>query len=124
MLLRKRYDLHVTTALSTVREEFELDKHSRKVLGILVTSDRDEMTFHRGTVGVTLSGEELIPSGHHAKLLMSGLGVAPDDRFLSLDVLPGNGVLKVEYTDNAHPFQAFAPHIVHVYVLSEIDQPE
>ena len=123
MLLRKRHDLAITTALMTVREEFELDKHSKRVLGILVTADRDEMTFHRGTIGVILSGEEVIPEGHHTKLLMSGLGVAPDERFLSLDLLPGNGALKVAYTDNTHSVQPFAAHSVHVYLLIEIDEP-
>ena len=123
MLLRKRYDLDITTALSTVRDEFELEKHALKVLGILVTADRDEMIFHRGTIGVILSGEEVIPDGHHTKLLMSGLGVAPDERFLSLDLLPGNGVLKVAYTDNAHGVQSFAAHSVHIYLLIEIDEP-
>jgi hypothetical protein len=122
MLLRKRFDLDITTPLLTVREEFELDKHSKRVVGILVTSDRDEMIFHRGTIGVILSGEEVIPDGHHTKLLLSGLGVAPDERFLSLDLLPGNGVLKVAYTDNIHLAQAFVAHSVHVYLLIEIDE--
>ena len=119
-LTRKRFDLQVTTALSTVSDTAELDKHSQRVLGILVTSDNDEMIFSRGTLGVILSGEEVIPSGHHAKLLMSGLGVAPDERFLPLDLLPGNGVLKLEYTDIAHPTLAFTSHTVHFYLLVEI----
>lgn len=124
MLLRKRYDLDITTALSTVRDEFELEKHATKVLGILVTADRDEMIFHRGTIGVILSGEEVIPDGHHTKLLMSGLGVAPDERFLALDLLPGNGVLKIAYTDNAHIVQTFSAHSVHIYLLIEMDDPK
>lgn len=124
MLLRKRFDLQVTTAQSTVREEFELDKHARRVVGLLVTADKDEMIFHRGTIGVILSGEEVIPEGHHTKLLMSGLGVSPDDRFLTLDLLPGNGSLKVAYTDNSHPVQAFTAHTVHLYLLVEIEDLE
>ena len=74
-------------------------------------------------VGVILSGEEVIPDGHHTKLLMSGLGVAPDERFLSLDLLPGNGVLKVAYVDNNHAAQPFTAHAVHIYLLIEIDEP-
>jgi hypothetical protein len=119
-LLRKRFDLDPITASGQIaKEEFNLDKDSERVKGILFTSDRDDMLYHRGTVSVHVSGEEVIPDEYHAKLLMSGLGVAPKDRYLPLDVPPGNGVVKVAYTDNNNPVLAFSAYNVSIYLEIE-----
>lgn len=122
-LLRKRFDLDpVTTSGQVVREEFNLDKDSSRVAGILVTATRDDQLYHRGTISVLVSGEEVIPEQYHAKLLMSGLGVAPKDRYLPLDVAPGNGVVKVAYTDNPNPALAFAAYNVSIYLEIVTDE--
>ena len=67
-----------------------------------------------------LNGEEVIPEGYHGKLLMSGLGVAPDDRYLTLDLDPGNKVLKVVYIDFDNPLVTFANYNVSVYIEMEL----
>ena len=122
-LLRKRYDLDpVTTSGQVVREEINLDKDSARVAGILVTANRDDQLYHRGTISVLVSGEEVIPEQYHAKLLMSGLGVAPKDRYLPIDVAPGNGVVKVAYTDNPNPALAFSAYNVSIYLEIETDE--
>lgn len=119
-LLRKRFDLDPITASGQVaKEDFNLDKDSERVKGILLTSDRDDMLYHRGTVSVLVSGDEVIPDDYHTKLLMSGLGVAPKDRYLPLDVAPGNGVVKVAYTDHDNPVLAFSAYTVSIYLEIE-----
>lgn len=121
--IRKRYDLsRLNTAGATIKDDFELDKGTLKVKGILLTSDRDEMLFYRGIIQIQINGEEVIPDEYHAKLLMSGLGVAPRDRYLPLDVEPGNGKVKVTFTDQDHPVQVFDPYTTSVYLETEIEE--
>ncbi|MEM0998423.1 MAG: hypothetical protein AAGN35_15290 [Bacteroidota bacterium] len=120
---RRRYDLEAfTSPTQTVKEDFELDKHVTRVRGILLTSDRDDQLYHRATVQILINGEEVIPDEYHAKLLMSGLGVAPKDRYLPLDLEPGNGIVKVAVTDNENPALAFSAYTVSVYLETIIEQ--
>ncbi|MEM6271427.1 MAG: hypothetical protein AAF998_18470 [Bacteroidota bacterium] len=122
-IIRKRYDLPlVQNAEKTAKGDFELDKHTARVRGMLLTSDRDEMLYHRGTVQILLNGEEVIPDQYHTRLLMSGLGVAPKDRYLPMDHAPGNGILKVVYTDNNSAVQVFDPYTVSVYLETELEE--
>ncbi len=120
---RRRYDLDTFTGGgTTVKADFELDKHVTRVKGILLTSDRDDQLYHRATVQVLINGEEVIPDEYHAKLLMSGLGVAPKDRYLPLDLEPGNGIVKVVVADNENPALAFSSYTVSVYLETIIEQ--
>lgn len=115
--LRRRIDLPpIATSGQTVREEYEIDKHATAITGILVTADRDDLVFHRGNIAVMISGEEVIPTSYHAKLLMSGLGVAPCKRYFPTDLAPGNGMVKIEYTDTVNPTVAFSPYHVSFYI--------
>ena len=120
--LRKRFDLPgITFANATAKETYELEKHTTRLTGLLLTADRDDMLFHRGTVQILINGEEVIPDNYHAKLLMSGLGVSPKDRYLPLDLPPGNGIVKVSYQDSDNPSMPFAPYNVSVYLQTEIE---
>ena len=117
----KRYDLtDISTEGNTYKDSFELDAHSKRVIGLLVTSNNDNLLFNRGTIGIKLNGKEITPDEYHAKLLMSGLSVAPDHRYLSTDLEVGNLVLKTEYKDNAHPTVVFSAYKVYLYVLVEL----
>lgn len=119
---KNRHDIARITAESQVsREEFGLGSGTLKVTGILLVSDRDDLLYSRGTVQVAVSGEEVIPEGFHAKLLMSGLGVPPSQRFLPLDTLPGNGKVRVTYTDTPNPALPFAEYGVSLYLMTETD---
>lgn len=120
--IRRRYDLsRLNSAGSTTKDDFELDKGTTRVRGLLLTSDRDEMLFYRGTIQIQINGEEVIPDDYHAKLLMSGLGVAPKDRYLPLDVEPGNGKVKITFSDHDHPTQIFDPYTTSLYLETEIE---
>ena len=123
--LRRRVDLpDLTSAGQTVRQEYEINKHAEKITGILFTADRDDLMFHRGKVGVMINGEEVIPDEYHAKLLMSGLGVAPAKRYFPVDLEPGNGIVKINYTDTNNPSTVFAPYRVSFYLQFITDEDQ
>lgn len=115
-ILYKRYDLTVSSAGQSVKSTFELDKTVEKVLGLTLTADREDQLYHRGSLYLSLNGEEILPEGYEAKLLIAGLGVAPDARYYSREMRPGNGMLAVSYQDTNHPLAAFSPYRVSVYV--------
>lgn len=121
-IIRKRFDLPpIGTEGQIYKKTFELDNNSRRLLGILVTSDLDNLLFSRGTIGLELNGHELTPEDFHAKHLMSGLGVRPDHRYLSLDLNVGNLQMKATFKDNAHPTVSYSAYNVSIYCLIEID---
>lgn len=119
-VIRKRFDLSVTKPGETVKEEFELDKTITKVVGIAVTSDRDDLLFYRGSHRIALNGEEIFPEGYESKLLMSGIGVKPNDRYFRLEREPGNSMVQFHYTDSNHPSTIFTAYRVSLYIEGEI----
>lgn len=121
-IIKERFDLKVETPNSTVKAEFELDKHAHFVQGILITSDRDELLFYRGSQKIQLNDSELFPEHFESRLLMAGLNVAPDDRPISLGNIPtGNGRLEITYTDKAHLNTTFTPYRISFYTFSVIE---
>lgn len=122
-IIRKRYDLpSIAAAEKTTSHSFDLEKHATRVKGILLVADMEQMPFYRGSLQIMLNGEEVIPDQFHAKLLQSGLGVAPKDRFFPLDLPTGNRVVKVFYTDNPSPTQSFAAYNVSLYLAMEMEE--
>lgn len=121
-IIKERFDLKVETANSTVKATFELDKHAKYMQGILITSDRDELLFYRGSQKIQLNDSELFPEYFESRLLMAGLNVAPDDRPITLgNVSTGNGRLEVTYTDKEHSNTTFAPYRISFYTFSVVD---
>lgn len=119
--IKKRYDIQITTASTITSQTFELDKTVEKVHGLLFASDRDDLTYYRGSAKVEINSEEIFPEGYETKLLMSGLNVSPNDRFYNIGgVLPGNFKVKVEYKDTADTKLAFSPYRVSIYLDVEI----
>lgn len=119
--VKKRYDIDVTAANALHTKTFELDKTVEKVHGILFTSDRDDLTYYRGSGKVEINSDEIFPEGYETKLLMSGLNVSPNDRFYNLGgVPPGNFKVKVEYKDTADARLQFVPYRVSIYLDVEI----
>ena len=121
-IIKERFDLKIETANSTVKETFELDKYAKYVQGILVTSDRDELLFYRGSQKIQLNDSELFPEHFESRLLMAGLNVAPDNRPISIgNVEAGNGRLEITYTDKEHANTTFKPYRVSFYTFSVVD---
>ena len=116
----KRYDLPpVSNALDKVQTEFELDVHAHKVRGILLTADLEDQLYHRAVIGLEINGREILSDDFHAKLLMSGLGVAPAARYFPLDHEAGNGTVRIRMVDRDHPSLAHQPYVVSVYLETE-----
>ena len=119
---KKRFDIKITGANSTVSDTFELDKSIVKVNGLLVTSDKDDLLYYRGTQKIEINKEEYFPDNYESKLLMSGINVAPKQRYYDLGgVTPGNGLVKITYVDLDDGRTVFAPYRVSLYLDCEME---
>jgi hypothetical protein len=111
-LVDKIFSFTVDVQGQPYNKKFDLDKNVKLVRGIVLSSDRPNMLFYRGSQRIEISGDELFPEDYESKLLMSGIAVPPDQRFRSLGngVVAGNGELKIGYKDSNNPnanFQAY-----------------
>lgn len=114
---KKRFDLLIENAGDKVSDTFELDKHVTGLKGLLLTSDRDDLMYFRGSQRIEVNGEEIFPENYESKLLMSGINVTPQGRYYDLgNMPPGNGQIKVAFQDNASSQAAFTPYRVSLYV--------
>ena len=48
-IVKKRFDIQVVDANKSVNKTFELDKNIKRIKGMLVTSDKDDLLYYRGT---------------------------------------------------------------------------
>jgi len=105
-----------------VNKKFDLDKNVKLVHGIMMSSDRPDLLFYRGSQRIELSGEELFPEDFESKIFMSGMAVAPDDKYRSLGngVVAGNGEFKIQYKDSSNVNAPFAAYKVIVTLLCEM----
>lgn len=121
-IIKKRFDLSVKQANQNVKQEFELDKNITRITGILLTSDREEMLYHRGTQKIEINNEEIVPERYESKLLQSGLNISPNDRYYKINNnATGNRLLKVDYTDSDDGRTSFTPYRVSIYVECEAE---
>jgi hypothetical protein len=118
--VKKRFDILVTAANTIQSRVFELDKDILSIKGILVTADKDELLYYRGTQKIEINKEEFFPDNYESKLLMSGVNVAPNQKYYDIGcVPPGNGQIKVDYTDTDDGRTVFSPYRVSIYVNCE-----
>ena len=119
---KKRFDIKILVANSSVNDTFELDKNIVKVNGLLVTSDKDDLLYYRGTQKIEINKEEYFPDNYESKLLMSGINVAPKQRYYDLGgVAPGNGLVKITYVDLDDGRTVFSPYRVSLYLDCEME---
>lgn len=121
-IVKKRFDIQVLEANKSVSKPFELDKNIVKVNGVLVTSDKDDLLYYRGTQKIEINNEEFFPDNYESKLLMSGINVSPKQRYYDIgNVNPGNGIIKISYTDTDDGRTVFTPYRVSLYVDCEME---
>lgn len=114
--VKKRFDIAVTDPNMVYSKTFELDKNIAAVTGLLFTSDKDDLLYYRGSQKVEINKEEIFPENYESKLLLSGINVAPDNRYYDIGNQPaGNGTIKVEYRDMDDNRAAFTPYRVSLY---------
>ena len=115
--IKKRYDILISASGQNVSKSFDLDKTIKTVRGVLVTSDKDDLLYYRGTQKIEINKEEYFPDNYESKLLMSGINVSPRQRYYELgDVPVGDGTIKISYTDTADGRTTFTPYRVSLYV--------
>jgi hypothetical protein len=120
--IRKRFDIQITTAGKTVSEKFELDKTVKSILGILITSDREDLLFFRGEQKIDINGKEYFPEDYESKLLMTSLSIPANNRYYDLKKAePGNGIITFSYTDSNHAQAPFVAYRVSLYVECEVE---
>lgn len=120
--VKKRFDIQITEANKTISKSFELDKNIKAVKGVLLTSDKDDLLYFRGTQKIEINKEEFFPDNYESKLLMSGVNVAPKQRYYDLgNVNPGNGTVKVSYTDSDDLRARFETYRVSLYLDCEME---
>ncbi|MDP3558095.1 MAG: hypothetical protein Q8T03_12050 [Bacteroidota bacterium] len=114
---KKRYDIQVTAANQKFTQTFELDKNVKSLVGLLFTSDKDDLLYFRGEQRVEINGKEYFPENYESKLLMSGINVEPAKRYYPLNgANPGNGLVKISYQDKDDGRTVFAPYRVSLYL--------
>ena len=118
----KIYTFLVNADGEPVSKKFNLDKNVKVVRGIMMSSDRPNLLFYRGSQRIEISGEELFPEDFESKMFMSGMAVAPDNKYKTLGngVVAGNGEFKIQYKDTVNPNAPFAPYKVIVSLLLEM----
>jgi hypothetical protein len=121
-IIKKRFDIIVKEARANVKEQFELDKNVTRITGILLTSDREDLLYHRGSQKIEINNEEIVPERYESKLLISGMNVSPNERFYKINnTATGNRILKVDYTDADDGRTSFSSYRVSIYVECEIE---
>ncbi|MDI1355752.1 MAG: hypothetical protein PSX36_12595 [bacterium] len=119
---KKRFDIKILVANSSVSDTFGLDKNVVKVHGILVTSDKDDLLYYRGEQKIEINNKEIVPENYESKLLMSGINVEPKSRYYPLGgVAPGNGLVKISYKDLDDGRTVFTPYRVSLYLDYETE---
>lgn len=120
-LIKERFDMQITTENQVFKQTFEMDKNARLLVGMAITSNRDDMLFYRGSQKIQLNDWELFPEGFESKLLMSGLNVSPNERMIILDdIETGNRKIEITYTDKTHELVKFVPYRVTIYTFCKV----
>ena len=119
--IKKRLDIFITEPDKTFSKTFELDKTISLVKGILLTSDKDDMLYYRGSQKLEINKQEIFPENYESKLLMSGINVSPNGRYYDVGDLPvGNGSVKVDYKDTGDGRSGFETYRVSIYLNCEL----
>ena len=119
-IIKKRFDISVSAADKIYSQIFELDKNIIFIKGILLTADKEDLLYYRGSQRIELNKQEIFPENYESKLLMCGINVSPNARYYLTGNLPvGNGLLKVEYQDRNDSRLTFEAYRVSVYLDCE-----
>lgn len=114
---KKRFDLLITQANQNFSKDFELDKTIVAIKGVLLTADKEDQLYFRGTSKIEINKEEYFPDNYESKLLMSGINVPPKSRYYDLGNVPaGNGIVKLSYTDSDDGRTVFTAYRVSIYL--------
>jgi hypothetical protein len=119
-MIHKPFSFLVKEENTSYKLEFGLDKNVRIVTGLLLSSSDPRKLFFRGSQRIEIDGKELFPDGFESKLLMSGISVSPNERFIEIGEVPsGNCEVKIQYMDEANDNAPFSPYKVMLVLKCE-----
>ena len=122
-IIKERYDLEITTANEVKKGTFDLDSNADFLFGIAITSDKEDQLYHRGSQKIQINDQELFPEDFESKLLMSGLGVSPNERVVKTGLVKaGNKKIEIWFKDSNHPNANFSAYRVSFYFFSKVRQ--
>jgi hypothetical protein len=121
-IVYKTFNFLVDTPATTYNKKFDLDKNVRVVLGLLVSADNPKQLYFRGSQRLEINGDELYPEDYESKLLMSGISVSPNEKFLDMGngVISGNGEVKILYKDTENALAPFNGYKVILVLKCEL----
>lgn len=121
-LVDKVYSFTVESQGAPVNKKFDLDKNVKLVHGIILSSDKPNLLFYRGSQRIEISGDEIFPEDFESKLLMSGIAVPPNQKYRSLGngVIAGNGEVKIQFKDTPNPNASFTSYKVIIVLQCEM----
>lgn len=111
-IVYKTFSFLVDTPNISYNKKFELDKNIKLVKAIMLSSNKPNLIFFRGSQKLEINGDELYPEDYESRLLMSGISVPPNERYVDMGdaVLAGNGEVKIVYKDTDNilaPFDSY-----------------
>lgn len=118
----KRFDLKVTQPNKGYSQSFELDKNYVSVKGLMLTSDRRDLLYFRGSQRLEINKDELFPDEYLSEMLMSGINVPIDKRYHTLGSIDtGNKIVKMDFTDADAFGTVFTPYTVYLFLKCDKD---
>jgi hypothetical protein len=120
--LKQIFPLVINTSGQSAKLICDIDKSADVIIGLEISSTRDDLIYYRGSQQIKINGIEFFPEGFESKKLMCGLNVVPHLRYYRLGNLAvGNRKVEIIYTDTDNPSIApFEPYTVFLYVYSSI----
>jgi hypothetical protein len=116
----KDFDLPITAAGQTFKKTFELDKSVKAITHYTILSNREDLTYYRGSFRLEINKDEIAPEGYSVKKVMCWPSVSADARLKSIGRREtGNGLITFEYTDTNDGLTVFQPYKVTLSVEGE-----
>lgn len=120
---QKKFKIPITAANTTVSQTFEMEKTVMSLRGLKIDANYQEQIYNRGTQRIEINGDEIFPDDYDSRGLMSGIDTDVNGRHWTLDNMkPGNGLIKLEYTDTDDGRTPFTPYVVRFYVDCMMDK--
>jgi hypothetical protein len=120
-IVKKRFNIFIDKPNMVYAQSFEMDKTIAFIKGVLMTSNKDDLLYYRGSQKIEINRQEIFPEDYESKLLMTGINCSPNVRYFQTGEMPiGNGILKVDYKDTDDSRAAFEPYRISVYLDCEL----
>jgi hypothetical protein len=125
-VIKQLLTLDITSSGQTFKDSFEVDKNVERIIGVEMSSTRDDLMFYRGSQIIKINDEEFFPEGYQSSKLMHGINISANLRLYRLGKIdPGNRKVELIYTDTDNPSVApFEAYTVILYVYSTVIREE